>query len=176
MLQKQPPEKSTFKELITAKISSFHENELKVKASDNSLMRYMNVNLSSLNGRHHPCLKNVITTSDVKKLRPYIKFLSGDYLTYERKYLESGQGNPICKICKEENESISHIIAQCPEYRQIRNKILQEFSNICILSQNCLNFESIKTDQQILTQFILDPTSFNLKTRIHISDPLVHTN
>ena len=136
-------------------------------------MRYMNVNLSSLNGRHHPCLKNVITTSDVKKLRPYIKFLSGDYLTYERKYLESGQGNPICKICKEENKSISHIIAQCPEYRQIRDRILQEFSNICILTQNCLNFESIKTDQQILTQFILDPTSFNLNTRVHISDPLV---
>ena len=73
---------------------------MKVKANNNSLMNYMNVNLSSLRGRHHPCLKNVITSTDVKRLRPYTKFLSGDYLTSERKYQESGQGNPICKICK----------------------------------------------------------------------------
>ena len=173
LLQTKPPEKSTFKELITTKITSFHEHEMKVKANNNSLMKYMNVNLSSLRGRHHPCLKNVITSTDVKRLRPYTKFLSGDYLTSERKYQESGQGNPICKICKKENESITHIIALCLEYSDIRKRILQEYSDICIFTQNCINFDSIKTDPDILTQFILDPTSFNLNTRVHISDPQV---
>ena len=63
---------------------------MKVKTNNNSLMKYMNVNLSSLRGCYHPCLKNVITKSDVKRPRPYIKFLSGDYLTSEQKYQESG--------------------------------------------------------------------------------------
>ena len=73
-------------------------------------MQFMNVGLSNLRGRHHPCLSNIISSKEVKKLRPHIKFLTGDYLTYERKYEESGQDSPICKICKSENESISHIL------------------------------------------------------------------
>ena len=87
------------------------------------------------------------------------------------KNLVIGQGNPICKICNEENESITHIIALCLEYSAIRERILQEFSDICIFTKNRINFESIKTDPDILTQFILDPTGLNINTRVHISDP-----
>ena len=83
--KKTPPTKSSYKELILTKITSFHEKELKIKAEKNSKMKYMNVSLSSLRGRYHPCLGNIITSSEVKKLRPHIKFLTGDYLTYERK-------------------------------------------------------------------------------------------
>ena len=64
LLQTKPPEKSTFKELIITKITSFHEHEMKVKANNNSLMKYMNVNLSSLRGRHHPCLKLQVMSKD----------------------------------------------------------------------------------------------------------------
>ena len=133
----------------------------------------MNVSLSNLRGRHHPCLSNIISSKEVKKLRPHIKFLTGDYLTYERKYQESGQGSPICKICKSENESISHILTHCPAYHTIRDRILQEFSEICLFTQNKLNFETIRTDSKTLTQFILDPTSFNLEDRVHVTDPVV---
>ena len=174
-LQRQPPLKASYKELIATKIISFHEKEMKVKASNNSSMLYMNVNLSSLRGRQHPSLQNIITTNDVTKLRPHIKLLSGDYLTYERKYEESGKGNPICRICHQENESISHILTQCVAYRPIRERIFEEFSKIRLLAKNCMTFESIKNDPNILTQFLLDPTSFNLKTRVHISDPIVPT-
>ena len=101
--------------------------------------------------------------------------LSGDYLTYERKYEESGKGNPICRTCLQGNESISHILAQCVAYRHIRERIFEEFSKICLFTKNQINFENIKTDPHTLTQFLLDPTSFNLKTRVHISDPVVPT-
>ena len=172
-LQRDPPEKSSYKELIMTKITSFHEKELRMKASTNDLMQYMNVSLSGLRGRHHPCLSNVVTTDEVKKLRPHIKFLTGDYLTYKRKFEESNQGNPICRICRKESESISHILASCSEYRVQRERILKEIRELCLFSRNSLNFEEIKKNQNILTQFILDPTSFNLVTRIHISDPVV---
>ena len=172
-IQKQPPTKANYKELIITKITSFHEKELKMKAQKNSLMQYMNVSLSNLRGRHHPSLSNVITSKEVKKLRLHLKFLTGDYLTYSRKYEESGQGNPMCRICRSEYESISHILSQCPAYHTIRDKMLQEFSEICLFTQTSLNFENIRTDSKTLTQFILDPTSFNLKERVHVSDPVV---
>ena len=35
------------------------------------------------------------------------------------------------------------------------------------------NMGNMKTSEKILTQFILDPTSFNLTDRIHTSDPIV---
>ena len=172
-LQKTPPTKSSYKELILTKITSFHEKELKIKAEKNSKMKYMNVSLSSLRGRYHPCLQNIISSNEVKKLRPHIKFLTGDYLTYQRKCEDSGQGDPTCRICRLENESISPILTQCPAYDDIRNRILPEFSAILKLTQNCLKFENIRRDPNILTQFILDPTSFNLKGRVHVSDPVV---
>ena len=172
-LEKHPPPKSLYKEIINTKITSFHEKEMKLKAKSNSLMQYMNVDLWGLRGRVHPSLANIITTDEVKVLRPHIKFLSGDYLTYQRKYQESGKGNPVCRICGLENESITHILTQCPAYKLIRDRILEEFSEICTLTQNNFDFENVKTDPESLAQFLLDPTSFNLKTRVHVSDPVV---
>ena len=127
-------------------------------------MQYLNVSLSGLRGRNHPCISNIITTSEVKKLRPYLKLLTGDYLTYERRYNESNQGSPICRICHLDNESVSHIVATCSAYEVIRI-IMQEIGQLCLLSKSTIIFEDLKKDPNKLTQFILDPTSFNLETR-----------
>ena len=64
-------------------------------------------------------------------------------------------------------------MAQCPAYKSTREKILQEFEEICSVIKSYFNFKNIKSDPETLTQFLLDPTSFNLKTRVHISDPVV---
>ena len=57
-------------------------------------MRYFNVSLIGLRGRHNPSLTNIITAEDVKKLRLHTKFLTCDYLTYETKFDQSGKGSP----------------------------------------------------------------------------------
>ena len=80
-LNRNPPSKQTFKETIKTKIAAFHKKELKTQASNNTQMKYLTVNLNSLNGKHQPCLFNVITTQEVQKLRPHLRFLAGDYLT-----------------------------------------------------------------------------------------------
>jgi hypothetical protein len=172
-LQRDPPSKSTFKETVLTKISAFHENELRSKARDNDYMKYLNVSLSGLRGRHHPSLSNIITTEEVRKLRPHLKLLSGDYLTYQKKYDQSKQGSPICRICRLENETICHITAICPSFDNIRTTILQEMAQLCLFSKNKINFQHILADPENLTQFILDPTSFNLENRVHISDPVI---
>ena len=47
----------------------------------------------------------------VKKLRPHLKFISGDYLTYQTQFQRTHKGTPWCKICELENGTISHILA-----------------------------------------------------------------
>ena len=97
----------------------------------------------------------------------------GDYLTYQVKYDQTGQGNPICKLCRSENETISHIIGVCSNYDDIRSRIVHQISEVCLHSKTSINFQNIVDNPQTLTQFILDPSSFNLKERIHLSDPIV---
>ena len=110
---------------------------------------------------------------EVKKMRPHLKLLTGDYLTYKRKFDESGKGNPICRLCRTESESICHIVAICPAYNIIRNKIIEEMSELCLVARSKLNLQEILCDPNTLTQVILDPTSFNLKSRVDIGDPIV---
>ena len=174
-LSRNAPSKQTFKEMIKTKITAFHEKELKLQASTNSQMTYLNVNLSSLNGKPHPCLSNIITTQEVKKLRPHLKFLSGDYLTYQTQYERTTKGSPLCKICGLENETISHIIATCPYYDETRKRILNEILNVSKMSKTELNLEMLLKNSESLTQFILDPTSFNLSSRVHRNDPVCQT-
>ena len=129
-------------------------------------MKYLYVNLSGLRGRYHPCLANIVTTEDVKKMRPYLKFMTGDYLT--------NQGNPLCRLCHMEGETICHILAICPIYEVKRTKMLREITELCTKESITFDIQDIlgEDSPEVLTQFILDPTSFNLKKRVNISDPI----
>ena len=46
-------------------------------------------------------------------------------------------------------------------------------AELCLLAKSKINFENILSDPEVLTQFLLDPASFNLGTRVHISDPIL---
>ena len=150
-----------------------HESELRKVPENNSKMEYLNVNLTGLRGKHHPSLSDIITVEEVRKCRPHLKFLTGDYLTYQLKFDQSGSGSPLCRICRNENETISHIISTCPQYSTTRQRIFKEFEELCALAKTNVNFQHIESNPKTSTQFILDPCSFNLYERIHIKDPLL---
>ena len=175
-LTKDPPLKSSYKEHIQTKICAYYENCLRMKAENNSSMLYLNVSLTGLRGKRHPALSNIITTYEVKKARIHIKMLVGDYLTYETKANQSG-GSPHCRCCPDPNqpiiEDLKHILVVCGAYLDIRTRMLPEFYDVCSKSKSKLNFDKIMESQETLCQFILDPASFNLKERIHMSDPVL---
>ena len=172
-LQRDPLSKSEYREHILTKVTAFHEGELRSQAARNSKMDYMNVSLTGLRGKHHPSLANIVNVEDVKKLRLHTKFLVGDYLTYQVKFDQTGQGNPLCKLCRGGNETISHIISVGPTYDELRNRVVQQLSDVCLVSKSSIHLQTIVSDPKSMTQFIVDPTSFNLKERVHISDPIV---
>ena len=172
-LKRDPPSKSEYREHILTKVTAYHEGELRCLAARNSKMEFMNVSLTGLRGKQHPSLANIVTVEDVKKLRLHTKLLVGDYLTYQVKFDQTGQGNPLCKLCRGGNETISHIISVCPQYDELRNRVAQQLSDVCMASKNNINVQTILSDPKLMTQFILDPTSFILTESIHISDPIV---
>ena len=171
-LRQDPPLKSTFKESVITKICAKHENELRLKAKQNSKLTYMNVSLLGLRGRLHPVLNGIVTPDEVKKCRIHLKMLIGDYLTYETKSAQSG-GSPYCRCCSMSPphiETIEHILTQCSAYSNIRERIFEEFTVACEASESRLKFNSLLSNASTLCQFILDPTSFNLTSRIHFDD------
>ena len=122
-LEREAPTKSDYKDTVMSKITAFHEHELRMKAGENEYMKYLNVNLS---GKHHPCLSGIITTEEVRKMRPHVKLLTGDYLTYQKKYDQTNQGSPLCRLCHLEGESICHILIIYSAYKSKRKKLLAD--------------------------------------------------
>ena len=99
---------------------------MKEQASCKSKMLYFYVNLFNLRGRHHPALANLMTTSEVRKSRPHLKFLAGNYLTYKTKYVQSG-GSPQCRICQSgSDETVAHLISSCQSLAEDRNRRISE--------------------------------------------------
>ena len=174
-LKRDPPEKLQYKECIQTKICSYQEKNLRILAANNSKMTFLNVSLTGLRGRHHPALSGLLTTQQVGQARIHIKMLAGDYFTYSVKARQSG-GSPNCRCCTPQEsmeEDICHILAICQQYSDIRNRMLPEFEALCLQSKSNFEFEEIRSQPNTLTQFILDPSSFNLNMRINLSDPIL---
>ena len=174
-MKSDPPEKSIYKEYIHTKISAYYEKSLRTSAENNSKMTYLNVSLAGLRGRHHPALSGLLTTKEVKSARIHLKMLSGDYFTYSVRATQSG-GSPHCRCCLNptpQNEDILHILVICDAYTDIRKRMIPEYQELCSQSKSKIEFEEICKQDKILCQFILDPASFNLKRRIHLSDPIL---
>ena len=82
-LERPPTSKLSYKKSIMAKITSYHEKELRKLSENNEAMKYLNVSVLGLSGRPHPAITGVTTSHEVKKMRPHIKMLSGNYITFE---------------------------------------------------------------------------------------------
>ena len=54
-----------------------------------------------------------------------------------------------------------------------RDRLLIEYSQLCKKTMNHIEFDEILKNKDSLCQFILDPLSLNLQTRVSLSDPLV---
>ena len=63
-------------------------------------------------------------------MRPHIKMLFGNFLTYGMKFEQSGIGSPRCRLCEHQFESISHIVGFCTRFDDKRDRILIKFDQV----------------------------------------------
>ena len=115
-------------------VTSHHERLLRSKASTNIKLKYLNVQTSGLSGRSHPMLTSVHTTQDVTRLRPHIKMLSGDYLSYVNLDHDRSIG-PHCRMCQlisehpAPPEDLTHILTSCRATTDTRSRIMPTLLN-----------------------------------------------
>ena len=163
-----PWSKDTWKCLVKTTITAYYENKLRAESKSNSKMNFLNVQLCSLSGLPHPTLQNIVTTQDARKLRHHLKFLTGDFLTNERRAIDHHGADPSCSLCSSPLESTEHVLVSCGATVETRQRLLPELLNtVAQVQQNC----AILTNppDNVLTQFILDCTSFNLADQYRIS-------
>ena len=171
MLSRDPPSKSVFKNNVKSTITAFHENELRNKAKMNSSMKYLNPSVLGLNGRHHPAIGGITDTNDVRVMREHTSMLISNYLTYKMKSLKSG-GSPFCPRCDNNNDDdIEHILTS--HISTSSQLVLDKIAVLCSLSLPQIIFFDIRKSKQILAQFLLDPSSLNLRRRISSDDPIL---
>ena len=101
-------------------------------------------------------------------MRPHIKMLTGNYLTFEMKSNQSG-GSPQCRLCLSENETLRHLISICGTFEDLRSRIKTSITSIC--TENKIEIDVKKLTHEQFTQFILDPSSMNLSKRVNINHP-----
>ena len=58
-------------------------------------------------------------------------------------------------------------------YSYIRDRMVGEYQQIWNSSKSDLSFQQIHSDKENFCEFIRDPASFNLTTRIHLNDPVL---
>ena len=146
---------------------------LRAKAENNRKLKYLNVKAIGLSGRPHPVLAWVQTTQDVDIVRPHIKMLAGDYLSYETLSIDRGVGAH-CRLCQlsyslpAPAETLEHLLTRCRATSDVRGRILPEILNT--LSKYQPNNELLsKPTHSKLTQFILDSSSLNLQANMRLA-------
>ena len=85
LLKRDPISKSSYKSDISVRIKAFHEQELRCQNINNEKLKYLNISVMGLSGRHHAAPSGLLTVMDVRKSRPHLKMLVGDFYTYEMK-------------------------------------------------------------------------------------------
>ena len=99
--------------------------------------------------------------------------LAWDFLTHQVRADRSG-GSPLCRTCPEnspKNEDLNHILTECLAYKEVRQRMFPEISEVCKMTKSECSFEDILRHNSSLCQFLLDRTSFNLENQVHIDDP-----
>ena len=104
-------------------------------------------------------------------MRPHVKMMIGNYLTFQEKSQESG-GTSSCKLCESGNpETLCHLISSCITLCQERSRLIDDYDELFRQTGNMMIMSDFSHNEETLTQFVLDPTSLNLSRRVSMTDP-----
>ena len=164
---------------VDTKVTVYHENKLRTDALSHNRLKFLNIRLNGLSGRVHPTLQYIVTTDDVLKARVHLKMLAGDYpCNYNLSLLKNS--DPHCILCTASEEGspiddIVHVLTACIASKFTKQRLLPDLLNAVSLASAPLDLQGLQTDNERLTQFILDPTSPNLplSTRIAPEHPVL---
>ena len=170
----EPWSKQKWKVYTQTRVISRHESLLRIQASQNYKLQFLNVQTHGLLGKAHPVLGGVQTTQEVIRCRVHIKMLAGDYPCQYYIGKDRSQ-DTACQLCQSVSpshpspiEDMTHLLTRCKATADTRTRILPDLLNT-IYQHMPSNPILTSPNHSHLAQLILDPTSLNLPTGVRFS-------
>ena len=162
-----PWSRDDWNDMVKIRVTAWHERKLRSTSTLNSKMAYLNVELQGLSGRPHPVLMKILNVQEIKKVRAHLKFLALDFPHTSQR---DGNGlRGLCNLCSEEPLCIAeHLLVICRSTSDVRSRLFPELVNVVASIWPQSHILQRQIPPKMLTQFILDPTSFNLPNDVRL--------
>ena len=168
-LIQQPPEKDKWKDMVSESVAEHWRESLVRDARCKTTLRFLAYENISI-GEAHPVWSSTDNSIiDVRKAIVKARFLSGTCLLQSNLHRFSQyREDPMCKLCKQQEEDIFHVLLYCPllaEVRGVEYKVLRDYVKNKVGPDVWCN---VFTTKESIVQLIIDCREFsNLFLDIH---------
>ena len=156
-----PLSKAKFKSLTKSRITDFWEQKLRSEAAPLTSLSYFRPCYMSLARTHAIWWTAEANPYEVSKAVIQCKMLSGRYRTLllTSNWTESGESCCQAPSCSQTEESLEHILLDCPEYANTRLNIVEKFKSAKNEEIRKLALFALQQPPTFLMQFLLDASA-----------------
>ena len=156
-----PLSKAKYKSLIKSKITDFWEQRLRAEAAPLTSLLYFKPSYMSLARPHAIWWTAGANPYEVAKAVVQCRMISGRYRTLLliSNWSESGESCCPATSCTETDESLEHILLECPAYAHIRKNLVEKFKSVKNEDLRKLALSALQQSPTFLMQFLLDATA-----------------
>ena len=154
ILLESPVQKKEWKRTVNKAINFKWKTQLLETKKLYKNLQYLNVGNPYYKGIHNLLRINCKSARNVDRIPVKFKLITGTYLLPASKAAIKKNGNDSnCLVCGKDDETVEHVILQCPALAVVRDPVITEISFI-LYEQHRINFDTFNIQKKIQT--ILD--------------------
>ena len=129
-LLENPVEKLNWKKTFNTAIKEFWISHIVSQSRLYSSLKYLSK--TYIVGKRHPAVKPCLKSDrDIPRIPVKNKVLTGTYiLQANRVKFNQNEVNPVCQLCKEDDETLQHFLIDCKSLEEARQPILKDFVRV----------------------------------------------
>ena len=161
-LKQQLPTKDSWKEKVYSSIAAYLRESLVRDAQSKTTLKFLACESISL-GEIHPVWDSTENSvNDVRRAIVKARLLTGTCLLQTNKHRFSQyQEDPVCKLCKQQEEDIVHMLLYCPLLSEIRTSHYTELRDFVSNNLGPETWSSTFSKRENIVQLIIDCRGFS---------------
>ena len=125
-----PLSKSAWKTMTSKKIKEYWTNKINNSVSNYKSLEFLTEGINI--GKVHPMLTTSVNARDICCLPSRIKIATGTYiLQSKRAAFNSYKMDPTCRLCNQEEETVTHFLITCNTLQNARKALLEDITYRC---------------------------------------------